>query len=117
MKSTGEPNFDILINNVKSSMVDFMLEYEPKYTQQDIDECTELLIEYVINIHKTTNKAQAMKVVKDTILNLNLLNDRCDGTLIETNEREQIAEIIILASHQMGYSSIDDDITEEWREW
>lgn len=36
--------------------------------------------------------------------------------LIETNEREQIAEIIILAPSIMGYNSSPKDITEKWRE-
>ena len=55
--------------------------------------------------------------VKMTVLRLNKLNEKCDFQLIETGEREQIAEIIISAGNLKGYNSLDDDITEEWREW
>jgi hypothetical protein len=58
-----------------------------------------------------------MLIVKSTVLKLNALNEKCDLSLIETNEREQITEIIILASHKMKYNSLNEDITEEWREW
>jgi hypothetical protein len=57
-----------------------------------------------------------MLIVKSTVLKLNALNEKCDLSLIETNEREQITEIII-ASHKMKYNSLNEDITEEWREW
>ncbi|WP_167356145.1 hypothetical protein [Chryseobacterium jejuense] len=58
-----------------------------------------------------------MEIVKSTVLKLNNLNEKCDYSLIETNEREQIAEIIILAGYEMGYNASDEDGTEEWREW
>ena len=58
-----------------------------------------------------------MKVVEKTVLALNELNEPCDEELIETGQREDIAEIIILAGNLTGYNSLDEDITEEWREW
>ncbi|CAA7193830.1 hypothetical protein [Chryseobacterium potabilaquae] len=117
MKSTGNSHIDNLIFDLKSNMEGYMIEFEPSYTQNDINECIALLFEYVIEIFKTKLKNEAMGLVKSTILSLNNLNDRCDGSLIETNEREQIAEIVILASHEMGYNSVDEDITEEWRDF
>ena len=58
-----------------------------------------------------------MKVVEKTVLALNELNEPCDKELIETGQREDIAEIIILAGNLTGYNSLDEDITGEWREW
>lgn len=58
-----------------------------------------------------------MKIVKSTIEKLNILNGKCEGSLIETTEREQICEIIISASAKKGYNTIEEDITEAWREW
>lgn len=58
-----------------------------------------------------------MKIVKKTVLALNALNEKCEYELIETEQREDIAEIIILAGYLKGFNDRDDDITEEWREW
>jgi hypothetical protein len=47
---------------------------------------------------------------------LNELNDRCDGCLIETDQREQLCDILIAAAKNAGLDS-DEDITQAWREW
>lgn len=117
MNSTGDKNIDNLITNLKKSMEDYMKIANPSYSQNDIDDCATLLSAYSLGMFKTHSKEEGMEIVKATILKLNALNDKCDNTLIETNEREQIAEIIILVGNKMGYNSIDEDITEEWREW
>lgn len=117
MKSTGDNNIDNLITNLKTSMEDYMKDANPSYSQNDIDECVNLLSDHAINIFNTHSKEQALSIVKSTVLKLNALNEKCDSNLIETNEREQITEIIILVSNKMGYNSVDEDITEEWRKW
>lgn len=117
MESTGDKEIDALITKVKKSMEDYMKDSNPSYFQRDIDHCVTLLSNYKISILKIHSQEEAMPVVKPTVLELNALNERCDLSLIETNEREQISEIIILASHKMKYNSIEEDITEEWREW
>lgn len=76
-----------------------------------------LLSNYSRSVFKTHSKEEAIPIVKSTILKLNDLNEKCNFSLIETNEREQIAEIVILVGNKMGYNSIKEDITEEWREW
>jgi hypothetical protein len=65
----------------------------------------------------TRSKEDGREIVKSSVLKINALNAKCDHSLIETSEREQIADIIILASHRMKYNSMEEDITEEWREW
>lgn len=115
--STGDKEIDNLIVKLKKSMENYMKEANPSYSQKDVNECISLLSNYVINIFKTHSKDEALLIVKSTVLKLNALNERCDHSLIETNEREQIAEIIILASHKMKYNSLNEDITEKWREW
>lgn len=117
MTGTGDKEIDNLIIILKKSMEDYMKETSPSYSQNDIDECADLLSKCTINIFKTRSKDDAMSVVKSTVLKLNALNEKCDLSLIETNEREQIIEIIILAGHKMKYNSINEDITEKWREW
>lgn len=117
MKSTGDKQIDNLITTLKESMEDYMKDASPSYSKRDIEECVSLLLDYTRGIYKSKSKMEGLEIVKSTILKLNALNDKCNGSLIETNEREQIAEIIILASHNMKYNSMDEDITEEWREW
>lgn len=117
LKSTGNKHLDSLIIELKKNIEDYMHENDPSYTQDDVNLCIATLFDYVMKVFATGSKDEGMKIVKSTILKLNELNEKCDYSLIETNEREQIAEIIILAGSEMGYNSIDDDITEEWREW
>lgn len=76
-----------------------------------------ILLEYIQSIDKTTDKTEGLKIVESTVLRLNELNEKCDFQLIETGEREQIAEIIIAIGNKKGYNSLNEDITEEWREW
>jgi hypothetical protein len=52
-----------------------------------------------------------------TILRLNKLNEECDGSLIETDQREDLAKLINLAAKHAGLESSADDITYKWREW
>ncbi len=117
MKTTGDKDIDNLIANLKKSMEEYMEIADPPYSKKDIEQCLSLLSDYAINVFKTHSREEAMLVVESTVLKLNELNENCDFSLIETSEREQIAEIIILASNKMGYNSVDEDITEEWRDW
>ncbi|WP_343657916.1 hypothetical protein [Chryseobacterium sp.] len=117
LESTGNKHLDSLILDLKKNMEDYMHENDPSYTQNDVDLCIATLSDYVIKVFATGSKGEGMEVVKSTVLKLNELNEKCDYSLIETNEREQIAEIIILAGHEKGYNAVDEDVTEEWREW
>lgn len=115
--STGDKQIDNLIINLQKSMEKYMKDAKPSYSQTDINECAVLLSDYSRNIFKTHSKEEALPVVKSTILKLNALNEKCNFSLIETNEREQIVRVVILAGNKMGYNSSEEDITEEWREW
>jgi len=114
---TGNNHIDSLLHDLKKNMEDYMNEAHPSYDQSDIEECLSILTDYTIRVLATKSKDEGMEIVKSTVLKLNDLNEKCDFSLIETNEREQIAEIIILAGNEMGYNSVDEDITEQWREW
>ncbi len=105
------------IEILKKLMTEYMNLAEPSYTEEDIERCELILTEFIQNIDKTTTKEDGLKIVQSTILQLNELNEKCDFDLIETNEREQIAEIIIGAGNRKGYNALNEDITEEWREW
>lgn len=113
----AENDLDKMLSELKESMITYMKSAEPPYTMDDIDSCEKILKVYLVDINASKNKEQGMEIVKATVINLNALNVKTEESLIETSEREQIAEIIILASSRKGYNTVDEDITEEWREW
>jgi hypothetical protein len=113
----AEKDLGRMVGDLKASMVSYMKTAEPPYTMDDIDSCEKILKGYLAAINASKNKEQGMEIVRSTIFSLNALNGKTQETLVETTEREQIAEIIILASSRKGYNTIDEDITEEWREW
>ena len=106
-----------LLGDLKTSMISYMQTAQPSYTMDDINSCETILKQYLADMLASKNKKAGMKIVKKTILTLNKLNSKTQETLIETGEREQIAEIINLAASRKGYNSVDEDITEEWRQW
>jgi hypothetical protein len=116
-QSTINSNLDDKIKELKKSMIGYVDQPHPAYTEYDVKACADILNRYRMEMTKTMSKEEGTQVVKATILELNKLNEKCGGTLIETGEREKIAEIIILAGSEKGYNTADDDITEPWREW
>lgn len=98
-------------------------EYDPEfdagYTQKHVDQCSKIiddLFDSLKAVSGAKRQESIMKAVKTAVVKLNKLNDKCDGGLIETDQREDFCELIISAAKQAGLES-DDDITEEWREW
>jgi len=47
----------------------------------------------------------------------NKLNGECDYSLIETDQREDLCELITSAADHAGLESSVYDIIEEWRDW
>jgi hypothetical protein len=99
-------------------------EYDPDfdagYTQKHIDRCSALIDEFLASMEKTPEVLKnkyIMTAVKKTVLKLNKLNEGCDCSLIETDQREDICKLINSAARHAGLESSADDITEEWREW
>lgn len=114
---TTPKDLNKLLGDLKTSMISYMQTAQPSYTIDDINSCETILKQYLADMLTSKNKKAGMKIVKKTILTLNKLNNKTQETLIETGEREQIAEIINLAASRKGYNSADEDITEEWRQW
>lgn len=114
------------LNEVRSEILEGMREYmadvsadggDPGYTEADIGRCASILDGYLSRVSGAGRNADVvMGAVKDVVLELNELNERCDSGLIETDQREQICELIILAAAAAGVGS-GEDLTEEWREW
>jgi hypothetical protein len=99
-------------------------EYDPEfdagYTQGQVDRCSEIIDDFLATLEKAPEAQKnkyIMTAVKKTILRLNELNEECDGSLIETDQREYLAKLINLAAKHAGLESSADDITYKWREW
>ncbi|MGD1928940.1 MAG: hypothetical protein ACFB12_08510 [Leptolyngbyaceae cyanobacterium] len=93
-------------------------DFDCDYTQADIDRCAAIVDAYLADIAANTDpdEDQLRFVIKKAVLQLNDLNNRCGGSLIETDEREDLGEIILVAAQECGLTTTED-VTEEWRDW
>jgi hypothetical protein len=98
-------------------MTDFIQSGKTEYTKSDVEKCMSLIDNFLNEMSKSDSKEVGILSAKKVVLALNKLNEKCEHELIETEQREQIADIIILAGHLKGYNGRNEDITEEWREW
>ncbi len=112
-----EVSIDELKIDLKKSMLDFIKTGNTEYGEKDVNECFFIIDNFLIDIKNSKSKKEGLSIVKNTVLQLNNLNKKTNFSLIETMERENIAEIINLAGFEKGYNSKDEDITEQWREW
>lgn len=106
--------------NVVVPMLDYMSEDEDcDYSKKEVKKCERLLLKYLDRLSKLSNPTDEliMKQVKNLVLALNKLNDKTDYSLIETDAREEICQIIQYSAVECGLSPSIEDVTEEWREW
>jgi hypothetical protein len=123
-----------LRNAALAGMVDYMNlggaaseadpEFDPTfdagYTQADIDRCARIIDEFLASMESVPHQQKnnfILKAVRTAVVKLNKLNDRCDGSLIETDQREQLCALILAAARRAGLVSAEYDITEKWRKW
>ncbi|CAN5853161.1 hypothetical protein BH11MYX3_BH11MYX3_04480 [soil metagenome] len=112
---------DSVIAKHRTELIRWMREYmqdtEVAYDENDIARCDALLAKFLEEISAAPDRTSGLQLVKQTVLALNELNDRCDGELIETDQREDICALLARAGHLRGFNDADEDTTEEWREW
>ncbi|CAL2086015.1 hypothetical protein T190611E02C_20545 [Tenacibaculum sp. 190524A05c] len=106
-----------ILENVKIGMVEYIEPGETEYTESDVEKCISLMDNFLSEIFNSDSRENGMQSVKKVVIELNKLNEACEYELIETDQREQLAEIIIIAGSLKGYNDKNEDITEEWREW
>ncbi len=89
------------------------------YTEENVVQCKLLMLQYLKALSKLSSPTdeEIMEQVKELILALNDLDESTDYSLIETDEREALCEVIQQSAVECGLSDPSDDITEEWREW
>ena len=92
---------------------------EQDYTPQDVEQCRCLIHQYLDTLNRLAHPSNEaiMEQVKTLVLALNDLNEATDYTLIETEAREAIWEVIQTSAVACGLTDAPEDVTEEWREW
>ncbi len=106
--------------NAVSAMLDYLSEDEDcGYSKKDVEKCESLLLKYLDGLNSLKNPTDelVMEQVKNVVLALNILNNKTDYSLIETDAREDIWQIIQDSAVECGVSPAIEDVTEEWREW
>lgn len=107
-----------ILDRLEEGMLGFIEgDEDAPYTKKEVNKCIETISTFLNELEKTSSKEEGMKTVEKVVLSLNELNEQCDCSLIETDQREDICEIIILAGNKKGYNELSEDTTEEWREW
>jgi hypothetical protein len=99
---------------------DYDPDFDAGYTQAHIDRCGQIIDTYLValeNVGGENVNERILEAVKVAVLDVNQLNDECDGGMIETDQREQLCALIIAAAAHAGLVSSEYDITEPWREW
>jgi|SRR5690554_1387931 len=108
-----------LLEGMREYMADVIADGdESDYSESDIGKCGSILDSFLTKVHSADhgNTAIVISAVKETVLALNDLNESCGHSLIETDQREQICELIIQSAAAAGVGG-GEDITEEWRDW
>jgi hypothetical protein len=92
---------------------------EAGYTSADIGECGRILDAYLATVEEAAHydEETMMGAVEFTVRSLNRLNARCGGSLIETEQRGPIVELIAQAAARRGVGTGLNDLTQAWREW
>jgi hypothetical protein len=92
--------------------------YACGYTLKHIDRCAAITRDFLekLSMVPKGDTAKIAAEVKRVVIKLNKLNDSCGGALIETDQRENLAQLIHAAAYNAGLKS-DEDITAPWREW
>lgn len=116
------------LREIKERLLDGMLSYMEReegeddfddYSEEDVEKCASILERYLYSVLAPSMHGKIEEIlaaVKAAVLELNNLNEQCEHSLIETDQREDICELIIQAASLAGLEG-DSDVTEEWRDW
>jgi hypothetical protein len=111
----------------KADIIEGMREYlagildgggEAGYTSADVGECDRVLGAYLDTVEdaEAGDEDAILGAMEFTVRALNSLNARCDGHLIETDQRGPLRDLILHAASERGVGT-GADLTKQWREW
>ena len=109
------------MNELQNRIIDGMMSFiegddDADYSPDDVKACGALLTSFASKVQSGISYDDAMKQVEVLVLKLNELNENCEFSLIETDQREDICEFIFQALNAANVA-FEGDVTEEWREW
>ena len=105
-----------LRTRLREEMLRYLREADPDYTEAEVNVCFQILDRYQTEMRQAPDRATGMRSVQRAVEALNDLAERAED-LIETEQREDLCEIIILASAERRFNDPQVDITEPWRDW
>ncbi len=76
--------------SLKIGMIEYIEPGETEYTASDVEKCMTLINNFLDKISESNSKENGMILVKNIVLGLNDLNEKCEHELIETGQREQL---------------------------
>ena len=93
-------------------------EFDAGYDRADVDRCDAILGDFIATMQAYRNAEPDVLLagVKATVEALNQLNDQCDCSILETDQRESICKLIDNGLRFAGMEP-EGDVTEPWREW
>ena len=93
-------------------------DWDAGYSQRHIDRCMAIVDAYLatVGVDSKLPEDEIRAAVKKAVLDLNAVNEKCEGALLETDQREDVCQLLLVGAKKAGLRT-DDDITEEWREW
>ena len=106
-----------ILESLKTGMIDYLQYADNEYSIKDVENCINLIENFVENISKSKSKIEGLKLIDEVVIQLNELNNKCGGRLIETGQREDICHIIIKVGFEKGYNLKNEDTTEKLRDW
>ena len=103
------------LQSLRTTLVE--MQTHAPFDKSHIDKLTNLLDDYLTELEQVSTKDDALKLVERTVNAINTVNEDANEEMIETMEREDIAEVINYACVLKGYAAEDDDLTEDYRDW
>jgi hypothetical protein len=105
-----------LYDSLEDSMMDY-LSSTTSYTKKDVKKSMKIIDFYLREIECATIREEGLFAVEKTVKMLNLLNKDCYHELIETYQRDCIAQLMNLTAVEKGFNDKNEDLTEKWRKW
>lgn len=107
-----------ILQRLEASMLDDIRDEGPhNYTPAEVKSCMSILDDFLSKMDLAASPPEGLAIVEKSVLALNNLNESCGHSLIKTDQREDIVELMILAGHLKGFNERHEDITEDWRDW
>lgn len=93
-------------------------QFDAGYEQADVDRCEAILEDFIATMqaHRRAKPEELLADVRATVEALNRLNSECNGSILETDQRESIC---VLIDNGLRFAGLEPegDVTEPWRNW